>query len=164
MNIKIATYTFYGFILKIDSSGNIIFKKTLSSNPGLGKAVYLNYLQAYNIVKVSSNNIVINGLVNYYFSSIGYSENSYIDQIVFSFDANGKTQWASVFDYNLNYDSDGKMAYYDSIVYSTLFAISSYPWFFSLNSTNGKYLQSNLFTAFANNVNNFKCKCLTNYF
>ena len=111
MNIKIATYTFYGFILKIDSSGNIIFKKTLSSNPGLGKTVSLNYLQAYNIVKVSSNNIVINGLVNYYFSSIGYSENSYIDQIVFSFDANGKTQWASVFDYNLYYDSDGKMAY-----------------------------------------------------
>ena len=111
MNIQIATYTYYGFILKIDSSGNIVFIKTLSSNPGLGKAVSLNYLQAYNIIKVSSNNIVINGLVNYYFSSIGYSENSYIDQIVFSFDSDWKTQWASVIDYNLFYDSDGKMTY-----------------------------------------------------
>ena len=107
---------------------------------------------------MSSNNIVLSGLVNYYFSSIGYSENSYIDQIVFSLSADGGTQWASVFDYNLAYDSDGKMAYYDSIVYSALFAGFSYPWFFSLNSTNGQYLQSNLFTSIVNKVSDTKCK------
>ena len=127
MKTQVATFTFYGLILKVDQAGNNVFIKTLSSNPGLDQTAALKYLQIHNIVEVSSNNIVMNGLINYYFSLIGYSENSYIDQIVFSLSANGSTQWASVFDYNLAYDSDGKMAYYDSIVYSALFAGTLYP-------------------------------------
>ena len=158
MKTQVATFTFYGFILKVDKAGNSVFIKTLSSNTGLDQTATLKYLQIHNIVEVNSNNIVMSGLVNYYFSSIGYSENSYIDQIVFSLSANGSTRWASVFDYNLAYDSDGRMSYYDSIVYSALFAGALYPWFFSLNSTNGQYLQSNLFTYFSDKISDIKCK------
>ena len=127
MNIQIATFTFYGFILKVDQAGNNVFIKTLSNNPGLGQTAALKYLEIYNIVEVNPNSIVLNGLINYYFSSIGYSDNSFIDQIIFSLSANGSTQWASVLDYGLAYDSDGKMAYYDSVVYSALFAGTLYP-------------------------------------
>ena len=155
MNLKIATFTFYGFILKVDQAGNNVFIKTLSNNPGLGQTAALKYLEIHNIVEVSTNNIVLNGLINYYFSSVGYSENSYIDQIVFSLSANGSTQWASVLDYNLAYDSDGKMAYYDSVVYSALFAgtlLLISIWFQELGCV---ICECNLFPSFGNSNSSY---------
>ena len=41
------------------------------------------------------------------------------------------------------------MTIYDSILYSSTFAANYYPGIFSVNSTNGKYITSNLFTYFS---------------
>ena len=158
MEINLATFTYYSVFLKIDDRGNVIISKVFSNNIDKGGAINIKYLELTHIINDGSNNIIMNGLINKALSYIGYSDNSYIDLIVFSFDSNGNTQWTTILDNNLSYDSSGDMAIYDSIIYSTTFSGEGYPWFFSMNSTNGNYLQSNIFTSFGNTTGDVKGK------
>ena len=120
MKIDSQSNFFNGLFLKLDQNGKVVLSKVFANNFDTGQVITLKYFQLDNIVEANSN-IIMNGLVNKQLSAIGYSDDSFVDQIVLSLDEDGNTQWASVFDYNKVYDSDGSMAYYDSIIYSTSF-------------------------------------------
>ena len=122
MDITYATFTSYGALVKLDMDGKVLFSKIFSNNIDSGVDVHVKYLVVNQLIRISNDSISLNGWVNKLMSSIGYSTDSYVDQIIINFDSNGYTKWASVFEYNSTYDSAGDMALYDSILYSSLFA------------------------------------------
>ena len=94
----------------------------------------------------------MNGRVLYSDSLIGFSNSSSTDQFVFKLNQNGDIQWTTTLDFRLGYDAASEMTSYSNIVYSGMYADLNYPWFFSINGTNGKYLISNWFTFFYNST------------
>ena len=133
--------------------------KIFSNSFGGSQILQEKHFQANQLIRIGNNTLVVNGWVNQLMSSIGYSVDSYVDHIIISLDFNGNTVWSSIFDYNKTYESSGDMAIYNGILYSSLFT-NDYPWFLSVNSSNGKYIQSNTFTSFNRSITDSKSNIL----
>ena len=143
--------------MKVDQNGNIIFIKVFA-NTFANNRLELKYFYPKFIYFTENSNIIFNGKVLYGLSSVSYSVDSYIDQIIFSMDYNGNMNWISVFDYRLNIDNSNNMIIYDSVIYSSTYGANYYPGFFTVNETDGTYIMSNFFTYFTQSVTDYGSK------
>ena len=132
--------------MKFDANGNMLLTK-LFANPNQA-TLNLSFLQTVSITAVGDNDIAVNGRVLSLSSSISYSNDSSTDQVVFRINQNGDIVWTTILDYMLGYDATNKMTSYGSKIYSGMYASLLYPWFFSLNGSDGSYFYSNWYTFF----------------
>ena len=167
-------FNIYGGFMELDSEGNVLQVKIFSNSflsDAIQTAYYMiGYLHSIKgktyillifskwsifIFNIESNStsVIITGGVNYGLSGLGYSEDSYVDSLLISLDASRNVQWATIFDYNLNYDSYGKSEIYDSIIYFPIYAGYINPTLVSLNSTTGKVINTKMFSFFMNAIN-----------
>ena len=144
---------YYGGFMRFDSGGNMNLMKLLaftnqSTQFLFFHAMFIYHINTSDVVLIgrtlSSNRI--SNLQDQEISTLSYSEDSSTDWILFRIDNNGNTVWTTVIDYQLGYDSASKIITYDSIVYGGMYANAFFPCFFSLNGSDGHYLQSNCFT------------------
>ena len=139
--------------MKYDINGNLKLSKLFANS----KQTTLNllFLQTISITSIEDTDIAINGRI-LDSSLINYSNNSSTDQVVFRINNNGEAVWTTVLDYQLGYDAPDVMTSYGSTIYSGMYASLLYPWFISLNGTDGSYMHSNCFTFFLNSPNDYK--------
>ena len=142
--------------MKFDTNGNIKLSKIFTDPSQI--TLRLSYLQIVSIVLIEDNDVVINGRVSSLSSSISYSNDSSIDQVVFRVNQNGESIWTTVFDYQLGYDIANKMTSFGSKIYTGMFSNLNYPWFISINGTDGRNLQSKWYSFFVNKSNDFMGK------
>ena len=90
--------------MKLDSNGKTKIIKVFA-NSFDGNALNIKYFLPGFIYNVENSNLIFNGKVIYLPSSVGYSNDSYIDLIIFSMDYDSNLNWASIFDYKLNIDN-----------------------------------------------------------
>ena len=88
----------YGGFIKIDANGNQILAKFFANSLN-GGSIQLKYFAQGFVYGSENNHVIFNGKVLYGISSVGYSADSYIDQIIFWMDYDGHMNWISVFDY-----------------------------------------------------------------
>ena len=91
-------YSSFGGFIKFDANGHIVLSKVFANSLD-GGTVQLKYLSQGYIYNTDNAHIIFNGKIIYGLSSIGYSNDSYIDQIIFSMDYDGSMNWISVFNY-----------------------------------------------------------------
>lgn len=151
--------SFYGGIAKYDSSGNLMQSKVFS-NSLYGNGLALKYFEPFFIKKLNSSNLILNGLITYSLSSIGFSADSFVDQAVISIDTNMKTKWATVIDFKQSFDTGFTFVVDNSSVYSGLFAGNQFPCFFSLNASTGLLELSRWFTSPSFNSNEMRDRYL----
>ena len=142
--------------MKFDTNGNIKLSKIFTDPSQI--TLRLSYLQIVSIVLIEDNDVVINGRVSSLSSSISYSNDSSIDQVVFRVNQNGESIWTTIFDYQLGYDIANKMTSFGSKIYTGMFSNLNYPWFISINGTDGRNLQSKWYSFFVNKSNDFMGK------
>ena len=133
--------------MKFNSDGSLLFTKTFSNSFSNNKLEIKYFL--FGWIQKFNDLVVMNGKVSYDQSALGFSPDSYIDQIVFTVDGGFNIKWASIFDYKLSIDTKNDFIIYEDIIYISDYAANYYPCFFSVNATDGTYLQSNLFTFYA---------------
>ena len=145
--------SYYGGFIRFDSSGEMNLLKIFSSSSQIAQGAFF---QSSNIISFSNSGFILSGAVISSISTIGYSQNSSADQAVIKIDSSGNTVWITVLDYNLGSDFASGMTIYESTVYAGMFADYKYPWFISLNGTDGRSLLSIWFTFYENSVNDIK--------
>ena len=145
--------SYYGGFIRFDSSGNMNLLKIFSSNSQIDQAAFF---QPSHLISFSNSGIILSGAVVSSISTIGYSQNSSTDQAVIKIDPSGNTIWTTVLDYNLGYDFADGMTIFESTVYVGMYGDIFYPWFVSLNGTDGNFLQSVWFTYYYNAENDQK--------
>ena len=90
--------------MKFDQNGNQLFTKAFSNSLS-GNKMELRYFLFGGLVKYNDSSFIFNGKIAYSQSGVGYSADSYIDQIIFSADNEINIEWASIFDYKQTIDT-----------------------------------------------------------
>ena len=120
-------FFYFSGIMKFNSDGNLLFTKTFSnsfSNNKLEIKYFLfGWIQKYNDL------MIMNGKVGYDQSALGFSSDSYIDQIVLTVDGGFNIKLASIFDYKLRIDTKNDFIIYEDIIYISDYAANYYPCF-----------------------------------
>ena len=130
--------------MKYDSGGSLKFNKVFSkSDPN--DPVSIRFYISGGIAKYDDSHVILTGAVQYSLSKLGIDIYSSIDQLVFKADYNFNIEWASLFDYSINFDPASNPVIYNSLIYTALYSANSYPWFYYINGTDGHYIASKAF-------------------
>ena len=130
--------------MKYDSNGHLQYSKVFSKSDS-GTSINVMYYISGGITQYDDAHAILSGEVQYIQSSLGIAINSLIDQLVFKMDFDLNIEWASIFDYRNSSDTASNMIVYEGLIYTASYIANAYPWFFSINGTDGHYANSKVY-------------------
>ena len=117
--------SYYGGIIRFDSDGNMNLLKILATTSQSTQTPL--FYQSMYLIQLDDGNIALNGRVLSPVSSVGYSNDSSTDQVVFKMNQNGDILWTTALDFRLGYDATSEMTSYANIIYSGMYANLDFP-------------------------------------
>ena len=131
--------------MKYNSNGSLQYNKVFSKSDS-GAPIDVKYYISGQITQYDDTHVIISGGVLYVQSSLGIAINSMIDQLVFKMDFDLNIKWASLFDFQYNFDTESNSLIYEGLIYTASYVGSWYPCFFSINGTDGHYTAAKVYT------------------